>query len=158
MSDNNIDILNDNTPVDLNQVRTALPIIKPSTQSGIIKKVEVTQNNKKTGYNLSLELTLTNPAEAEDGKEVQPGFPIFDLVSLVRTYAEDGITVKYDPIQKLVAIVEAVTGEKTGSLTPKEIVLAIQGFVGRQVAFRLQVVDDEQYGRKNRVARYIKAV
>lgn len=157
MSSVGLDILNDNTAVDLTQVRTAMPVLKPALQQAVIKSVKVEPNKKQTGSNMALEYTLVNSAESDDGKIINPGFLVFDMISLVRTFKEDGTTISYDPVEKLVALIEAVTGEKTGTMTPKEMVMAIQSFVGRQIAFRTVIEDDQQYGRKTRVARYVKS-
>jgi hypothetical protein len=152
-----LDILNDNTPVDLTTVRTAMPVLKPSLHSAIIKKVELEPNKKNTGSNLVLEHTLVNQVEADDGKVINPGFTVFDLISLVKTFKDDGETVNYNPVEKLVAVIEAVTGEKSGSLTPREMVSLIQSFVGRQIAFRTVIENDEKFGAKTRIARYVKS-
>jgi hypothetical protein len=152
-----LDILNDNTAVDLTTVRTAMPVLKPATHSAVIKKVSLDENKNRTGYNLNLEYTLVNQAESDDDKILNPGFVVFDLISLVKTFKEDG-SVAYNPVEKLVAIIEAVTGEKTGTMTPKEMVLLIQSFVGRSIVFRT-VIDNKnpEFGTKTRIARYIKS-
>lgn len=151
-----LDILSDNTPVDLTQVRTAMPVLKPALHTAIVKKVDVVPNNAKTGYNMTLEYTLVNSAEDEDGKTINPGFTVFDLISLVKTFKDDGTTVNYNPLEKLVAIIEAITGEKSGTMTARELVDTIKSFVGQQVAFRTVIENDEKYGKKTRIARYVK--
>lgn len=152
-----LDILNDNTSVDLTTVRTAMPILKPAVHSAVIKSVEVEPNKKGTGSNLTLSYTLTNQSETVDGKLVNPGFVVFDLVSLVRTFKDDGTTVAYDPVPRLVEIIESITGEKSGSMTPRQMVDTIRTSIGRSIAFRTKVETDQQYGDKTRIARYVKS-
>src|ERR1017187_72480 len=91
-----LDILSDNTPVDLTTVRTAMPVLKPALHSAIIKKVDLEANKKNTGSNLVFEFPLVNQAESDDGKLINPGFTVFDLISLVKTFKEDGTTVNYN--------------------------------------------------------------
>lgn len=154
---NGLDLLNDNTSVDLTTVRTAMPILKPAIHSAVLKKADVEPNKKQTGSNLLIELSLSNETETVDGKTVNPGFVVFDLVSLVRTFKDDGTTIAYDPVPRLVEIIEAITGEKSGSLTPRQMVDAIRSSVGQSIAFRTKVETDAQYGDKTRVARYVKS-
>jgi hypothetical protein len=152
-----LDILNDNTAVDLTQVRTAMPILKPATSLCILKSAELEANKKQTGSNLNIQLTTVNPTETVDGKVVNPGFTLFDTISLVRTFKDDGTTISYDPVPRLVEIIEAITGEKNGTATPRQMVEQIQTSIGQQVAVRHKVESSDQYGDKTRVQRYIKS-
>ena len=154
---NGLDILNDNTSVDLTTVRTAMPILKPALYTAAIKEVKLEANKKGTGSNLNLSYSLQNVSETTDGKTVNPGFVVFDLVSLVRTFKDDGTTIAYDPVERLVAIIESITGEKAGQMTPRQMVELIQSSVGRTIAFRTKVESDAQFGDKTRIARYVKA-
>lgn len=151
-----LDILNDNTVVDLTQVRTAAPILKPAVIACILSKVLVEPNKKATGSNMNIELTTVNSVETIDGKVLSPGFKLFDTISLVRTFKEDGTTVSYDPVPRLVEMIEAITGTKDGSATPRQMVEQITGSVGQQIAARTKVEKSEEFGDKTRVARYVK--
>lgn len=151
-----LDILNDTTPIDLSTVRTAMPVLKPSLHAGVLAAFQVEPNKKGTGSNASIELTLVNGAEDVGGKTVNPGFKVFDLISCVKTFKEDGTTVSYDPMQKLVALYEALGGSKDQRMTAGELVRALQSCVGQPVNFRTRVEDDPTYGQKTRVDRYVK--
>jgi hypothetical protein len=151
-----LDILNDSTPVDLSTVRTAMPVLKPALHEAVVKNITIESNKAQTGSNMNLEYTLTNQAEAVDGKIINPGFTVFDTVSLVRTFKEDGTTVKYEPMSRLVEIYEAITGEKSGTMTARALVDNLTTFIGRKIAFRTKVESDAQYGDKTRIAKYVK--
>lgn len=151
-----LDILNDNSSVDLTTVRTAAPVLKAGLYQGKLTKAAVEPNKKATGSNMNLEVTLSSPAESVDGKVVSAGFKLFDTVSLVRTFKDDGTTVSYDPVNRLVELIEALTGEKSGSMTPRQMVELIQGCIGRDVAFRTKVEQSAEYGDKTRIQRYVK--
>ena len=151
-----LDILNDTSAVDLSTVRTAMPILKPALHTGRLKTAALEPNKKATGSNLNIELTLENSAEATDGKTVNPGFVVFDTISCVKTFKDNG-DVSYDPMQKLVALYEALGFPKEGALSARDVVTRIQSALGQQVAFRTTVQDDPTYGQKTRVDRYVKA-
>lgn len=151
-----LDILNDNTAVDLSTVRTSLPILAAGMYVVTLKAASVDANKKGTGSNLSLEVTLTNPALDDQGKEVAPGFPLFDTVSLVRTFKPDGTTISYDPVKRLVELLEAFGVEKAGSMTPRDMLALIQSFIGQQTAVRTKIEKSDEYGDKTRIQRYSK--
>jgi hypothetical protein len=90
-----------------------------------------------------LKLTLTQPATAMDGKPVNPGFPLFTIISMVQTE-------KYDPRQNLAAFKECFTGSKSGSFLP------IEQYIGAKGSVRVSVETSDQYGTQNRVARFVK--
>lgn len=150
------DVLNELESLDMTTVQTALPVLKAGTYEVVVAELKFDENKAQTGKLLNIKLTLTTPAKAETGldgieRDVSPGFPIFDRISAVRTFKEDGTTVKYDPIPRFAAFKEGVTGSKTGAFMP------IEQYIGKKVGVRLAVEDDEQFGRKNVVKRYIKA-
>ena len=145
------DILNELSTVDLNTVQTALPIVQKGVYEAIVAELKFDENKAKTGQLLNIKLTLTTTAKAEDGKELNAGFPIFDRISAVRTFKDDGVTVKYDPLPRFAAFREGVTGSKAGAFMP------IEQYIGRKVGIRLDVEDDAEFGRKNVVKRYVKA-
>lgn len=151
-----LDILNDNSTVDLTTVRTAAPILKAGLYQGTLTKCAIEPNKKATGSNMNIEVTLSSPAETVDGKTVSPGFKLYDTVSLVRTFKDDGTTVSYDPVNRLVELIEALTGEKSGSMTPRQMVELVQSCISRSVAFRTKVEQSAEYGDKTRIQRYVK--
>ena len=146
-----LDILNELSSVDLTTVQTALPILKKGTYEVVVAELSITENKAKTGNLLNIKFTLVNPAQDENGKEVHPGFPLFDRISLVRTFKEDGVTVKYDPLQNLKRFREAVTGDKGGVFMP------LEQYNGKKLGVRVDVEDDATFGRKNSVDKYIRA-
>lgn len=150
------DILNELASVDLNTVQTALPILKKGVYEVLVSEVSFVPNKAQTGQVFNIKFTLVNPAEGEPDDKGNPrtinaGFPLFDRISAVRTFKEDGVTVKYDPLQNFARFKEAVTGTKEGSFMP------IEQYQGKRLGVRVGVEDDAQFGRKNTIEKYIKA-
>ena len=145
------DVLNELNSLDLGTVQTALPILLAGVYEVLVAKLQFDENKAKTGKLLNIELTMINPTKDETGtREVNPGFPLFDRISAVRTYKEDGTTVKYDPMPRFAQFREAVLGDKAGAFMP------VEQYIGKKVAVRIKVEDDSEFGRKNVVARYVK--
>lgn len=151
-----LDILNELSTVDLNTVQTTLPIVQKGVYEAIVAELAFDQNKAQTGSLLNIKLTLTTAAKAEPDsagnvKDLNAGFPIFDRISAVRTFKDDGTTVKYDPLPRFTAFREAITGSKAGIFMP------IEQYIGKKVGIRIDAEDDATYGRKNVVKRYVKA-
>jgi hypothetical protein len=151
-----LDILNELSSVDLSTVQTALPVVAPGVYEVLVAELAFAANKANTGQLLNIKLTLVNPAKsiADDKgvvRDINVGFPIFDRISAVRTFKEDGTTVKYDPLPRFAAFREGVTGDKAGLFMP------IEQYIGRKVGIRIAVEDDAEFGTKNVVKKYIKA-
>lgn len=129
--------------VDLAKVDRSFPILKEGAYVVEIAKFETKENKSKNGHNLYVTLKLTAPALTVDGKTMNAGFPINDLISLVRTE-------KYNPLEKLADIQLAALGKQQSGFR-------FGDYIGRKVTIRLKIEEDEEYGTKNRVARYVKA-
>lgn len=142
MSDS-IDILNQLQAADLSSVPTGRPILKPCVTPLEIRKIEPVENKAGTGHNLNIELITTEELDTEAGEPVNPGFPLYDTISLVQTE-------KYDPWRRLAELKEAATGDKSGAFgDPAD-------YVGMIVMANVQIERSEEYGDKNRVKRYVK--
>lgn len=147
-------MLNELDSVDLNTVQTALPIVQKGTYEAVVSELHFDDNKAKTGKLLNIKLTLVTGARSEPDdkgnvRELSPGFPLFDRISAVRTFKEDG-SVKYDPLPRFAAFREAVTGNKAGAFNP------VEQYIGKHVGVRVDAEDDAEYGRKNVVKRYVK--
>lgn len=138
-----IDILNDLDSMDLSNVETGLPLLPDGLYTLQVAEIETKANKKGTGSNLNIKFVTTEPVTDLNGNPVNPGFPLFDLISLVKSE-------KYDPIPKLAAFKEAVTGTKSGSFNP------LEQYLGLSVCVKLKIERDAEYGDKNRIQRYIK--
>lgn len=145
MSDEIIDLQS----LDLSSTETGFPLLPNGVYGVRVVEIKTEQNKKQTGDNLKIKLALLEPTTDINGKPVNAGFPLFDLVSLVITKKDDG-SVKYDPRPKLAEFKEAMTGTKTGSFNPLEQYIGLEGSV------RLKVEKSEEYGDSNRVQKYIK--
>lgn len=152
---NDIDILSQLDSIDLNSVETA----RPNLPSGmfpvrVVKMELVDQKAPKTGKNLSIQLALVEPAQSVPNSKgetqmLQPGFPVFDLISLTKTFRDDG-TVKYDPLPRLAKFREAVKGDKAGQFLP------LEQYIGMTVMVRTKYSVDPEYGPRTNVQDYVR--
>ena len=137
------DIMSDLDNLDLSTVKSGFPILPEGLVNVTVLEIKTEPNKAGTGQNLKLKLGLVDPATDVDGKAVNPGFPIFDLISLTPTE-------KYDPRPRLADFKEAALGTKAGPFNP------IEQYLGVTLTVRLKIDRNEQYGTKNVVARYVK--
>ena len=140
MSDNPIVDLDN---LDLSTVETGLPLLPEGLCEVTVTKIEAKANKAGTGNNLNITLATTQPMKSVDGKDINVGFPLFDLISLTPTE-------KYDPRPRLAEFKEGVTGSKAGAFNP------LEQYIGLPVMVRLKIEKSEEYGNKNRIARYVK--
>ena len=160
---NDADILSQIDNIDLSTVETARPFLPTGIYQMRVAKMElVDQKSPKTGKNLNIQLALVEPTNSQpndkgETSRLNPGFPIFDLVSLTPTFNEDG-SKKYDPLPRLARFREAVMGDKAGKFMP------LEQYIGRTVTVKVQYsasnVDKrsgEDYGPKNSVRDYVLA-
>jgi len=138
-----IDITNDLDSMDLSNVETGIPLLADGLYVLQVAELSTKANKKGTGSNLNFKFVTTEPCVDIKGNPVNPGFPVYDLISLVKSE-------KYDPIPKLAEFKEAVTGSKAGSFNP------LEQYLGLTVTVKLKVERDAEYGDKNRIQRYIK--
>tara|TARA_R110000868_G_scaffold136214_6_gene349077 strand:- start:492 stop:1040 length:549 start_codon:yes stop_codon:yes gene_type:complete len=148
MNEDSPDNLNLDT-LDLTSTDTGFPVIPAGMYTATVRKVAYEPNKKGTGQNLKMELALTEPVADLTGRQLNPGWIIRDLVSLVVSRKEDG-SVKYDPRQRLAEFQEGVLGKKLTSFNP------LEQYLEQQVTIRVKVEDDPEFGKSNRVQRYIK--
>ena len=128
---------------DLTSVDRSTPLIKPGVYDVVIKTMEVKDGKKPDAKNLNISLALAQGAETQDGKTVNPGFMLFDLVSLTKTE-------KYNPAERLADIQLAAFGEQRPGFR-------IMDYIGKtvQVSVKIEDADEEAgYPAKNRVSRY----
>lgn len=129
--------------MDLSTVQTGMPLIPEGLVELEVVKLELKPNKNGTGQNLNITYHTTQPITSFEGKLLNPGFPVFDLISLTPTD-------KYDPRQRLAEFKEAVTGSKVGAFNP------LEQYLNCRVAVRVKIERNDEYGNKNRIARYIK--
>jgi len=154
MSD--IDIMQQLSNTDLSTVQTALPTLADGLYEATVAEIKTKPNSKGTGHNLEIKVTLNSSAPAlvnDQPTTVNPGFPVFDTISLVQTTDEAG-AVKYDPLPKLAAFREACTGSKAGSFMP------LEQYIGARIAIRTKIETDKtgQYAPRARIMKYQKMV
>lgn len=136
--------------LDLTNTDTGFPIIPAGLYSVTVAEMKTEANKKGTGQNLKIKLTLDEPTTDLKGQLTNPGFPLFDLVSLVVSKDDNG-QIKYDPKKRLAEFKEAVLGDKAGaSFNP------LEQYLGRQVTVRIKVEDSDEFGKQNRIQRYVK--
>lgn len=159
---NDIDILAQIDNIDLSTVETARPNLPSGMYLMQVKEMKlVDQKAPKTGKNLSIQLGLVEPAlavpnEKGEQQKLNPGFPVFDTISLVQTFNPDG-SVRYDPLPRLAKFREAVVGSKDGKFMP------LEQYVGQQVMVKVSYTASnvdrktgQDYGPKSSVQDYVR--
>jgi len=137
------DIMSALDSLDLSTVETGMPLLPEGLVELVVTEINISENKNKDGHNLNIKFATTQPVTSNEGKALNPGFPIFDLISLKPTE-------KYDPKPRLAEFKEAATGTKTGVFNP------VEQYIGLVLTVRLGVERSEEYGNKNRIKRYIK--
>lgn len=128
---------------DFSSIPTGMPLLKPGLYELEVVECAFKVNKAGDGQNLNFKYSLTQPAVDINDKPVNPGFPVFDLISLKPTE-------KYDPRPKIAEFLEAAYGTKGRPFNPPE------SHIGEKVMARLSVEKSDQYGDKNRISRYVK--
>ncbi len=130
--------------LDLSTVQTGMPLIPEQLVELEVIKLEVKDSkNDSAKKNLHISLATTQPMTSVEGKALNPGFPVFDLVSLT-------MTDKYDFRTRLAEFREATVGKVPGPFNP------VEQYIGCKVMVRMKIERSEEFGNRNRVGRYIK--
>ena len=158
-----IDILSQIDNIDLASVETARPNLPTGLYRFKVAKLElVDQKAPKTGKNLSIQLGLVEPQQSVpnskgESQVLNVGFPVFDLISLTKTFKENG-EVNYDPLPRLAKFREAVLGDKSGKFMP------LEQYLGREVIVKVRYSETnidkktgQDYGPKTSVNDYVRA-
>ncbi len=129
---------------DFSNTETGFPLLVEGLYK--LRVVEMStkpQKSPKTGHNLHIKFALVEPGQDTKGNVINPGFPVLDLISLVKTE-------RYDPKPQLARFMEAAKGDKSGAFNP------LEQWIGAEVTVRLAIEKSEEYGDKNRIKLYIK--
>jgi hypothetical protein len=130
--------------LDLTNVDLSRPLVKDKTPMEVtIKSIEVVNNKAGTGKNLKLQYTTNETFESTEGKTVNPGCTLHELVSLVTTD-------KFDPRENLARIKLAALGTQEGKFIPSEL-------IGQTMSVIVGIEQDKAglYAPKNRISKYI---
>lgn len=128
---------------DLSGVDTAFPVLAPAIITCVIAEMSRGETKEKKTPVLNIKLTTLHETKTESGEVKSAGFPLRDMVSL-------NTTEKYNPLQRLAQIREAVFGDKAGAFGDPSL------YVGKEVTVRIKVDSDPEYGKQNRVAAYVR--
>jgi hypothetical protein len=144
--DAGIDVLQHLGDVDLSTIDRSRQIIKPGPYEVTVEAMETketkpTEKNPNGGHRLSITVKLNTKAETVENKIVNPGFTLFDSVSLVSTE-------NYNPLERLADIQLATLGTQTKGFVPAN-------FIGKTAIVRVKVEDSDDFGQQNRIARWI---
>jgi len=124
---------------DLLNVDTSAPLIKEGVYTAKFKELTVAANKKGTGDNLNIQLTLEDKAESVDGKTINPGFVLFDLISLAKTE-------KYEPAKRLKELQESANVVKS--------VFDTDDLLGKTCKIKVSVEKGTgEFSDKNRIKR-----
>ena len=138
-----IDMLSSLETADFTNVETGMPTIPKGLYEVEVLTATIDRNKKQTGSNANFKFGLTQPTTAEDGKAVNPGFPVFHVISLVKTD-------KYDPLQNIARFMECFTGTKSGKFLP------VENFIGMKGNVRIDIDDNPEFGKRNIIKQLVK--
>lgn len=93
--------------IDLSQVDTSIPVLNKGIYDLKISGITREENKDKTGYNLKVKFTTTEPATSTNDKEIAPGFPMFKYYPLQK---KQGGSDKFDFRIGLASLIDACLG------------------------------------------------
>lgn len=138
--------------VDLTDVDTSMPVLVEGLYIVNIDKLEVVENKDKTGNNLLVIYKTAAPATSikgqAEGKEndVNAGWPLRQYMPLQNNPDKPDAR---DYKENLAVLQDAVEGSSKGNRGP----FRPSTYVGKQVAVRVKIQDDPNYGKQNSIAR-----
>lgn len=100
--------------VDLNQVDTSIPVIKPGLYDMEVADITKEENKDKTGYNLKVKFVTKEPAKShkDEEQEINAGFPLFKYYPLQK---KEGGSDKFDWRVGLAQLIDACLGTEMGN-------------------------------------------
>lgn len=138
--------------LDLTDVDNSMPVLVEGLYILNIDKIEVVENKDKTGNNLLVMFKTAAPATSLKGQangqelDVPAGFPLRQYMPLQNNPNKPE---SRDFRENLATFQDAVTGSTKGN---REKFMP-STYVGQQVAARVKVQDDPDYGKQNNIAR-----
>ena len=126
--------------IDLTTVDTGIPLLPDGLYEVRVENASVEPSKDGSSQILKLKYSLEQNATSIGGNEVNPGFPIFDRVSLK-------VTEKYNPARRLASLMDCFIGQRAPKLNPEEL-------IGKSGSVRLRIRRDENYGDSNEVKAY----
>ena len=138
--------------LDLNDVDTSMPVLVEGLYILTVDKIEIVENKDRTGNNLLVIFKTASDATSlkgqAEGKEhdIKAGFQLRQYMAMQdNPNKPDARSFK----ENLATFQDAVTGSKKGNRGP----FLPSTYIGRQVAARIKVKDDPDYGMQNNIAR-----
>lgn len=132
--------------VDLTQVDTQIPVLNKGLYDLQIASFTKEENKEKTGYNLKVGFKTTTKETSVQGKEVNPGFPLFIYIPLQN---KQGGSSSFDFRVRLAQLQEAALGEKRPQFNSEEL-------IGKVVRAACKPEDTDDYGLTTKVGRLTK--
>jgi hypothetical protein len=149
---NEVDIFDSLGEVDFDSVETTMPVIAPGLYE--FKITNMAREPWKSGKGSSLAITLSLESEATDitgEKVINPGFPLFDRISLVNKG-------KYDPRVPIKRFLQAV------GMDDQPFDQSFQSYLGLTVQAKTKVTPERTdpdtgatYPARAEVSSYVKA-
>lgn len=138
--------------LDLNDVDTSMPVISEGLYVLTVDKIEIVENKSKTGNNLLVIYKTTGPTTSLKGQlegkelDIAAGFQLRQYMPLQQNPDKPDAR---DYTENLANLQDAVTGSKKGTRGK----FMPSTYIGRQVAAKVKVQDDPDYGKGNSIAR-----
>ena len=137
-----VDHLNALLNTNLDDVPTTRPLINGLVRLKV-KEMKIEENKAQDGSNLNCQFALVESVQATDGRTLHPGFVVFHTVSLKKTE-------KYNPLENLAKLREAITGDKKGSFAP------VEQYLDQEFMAKCRPELSEQYGDKTVIQQFVK--
>jgi len=138
--------------INLNDVDNSMPVLVEGLYVVTVDKIEIVENKEKTGNNLLVIFKTASDATSlkgqAEGKEldIKAGFQLRQYMPLQNNPSKPDAR---DFQENLATLQDAVTGSKKGSRGP----FLPSTYINRQVAARIKVKDDPDYGLQNNISR-----
>lgn len=132
---------------DLSNVPTTTPLLQGLAELKVSEiKVEPAKNNPNN-HNINIKLLTQTQMLAQDGRTINPGFPIYHTIALGETekYGKDRIA------ENLAKFREWLTGSTAGQFAPVEQYIGLSGVAKLKIQ-----PETNDYPAGTRIAQFVK--
>lgn len=139
-----------NISLSIAAVKTTIPVIVDGHMVKA-KLKDISQTTNEKGDSLKFEWNLVDPAPTTEGGQVQPGFPIFENVTLYDKNTEAGAVPSW-ALEKISKRVDAVLGtgdegnKKNKPVRPEFNGETVASMIGREAVLKLKAKTGDYTG------------
>lgn len=132
---------------DLGNVPTTTPLLQGLAELKVVEiKVEPAKNNP-ANHNINVKLVTQTAMLAQDGRQINPGFPIYHTIALGETekYTQERIK------ENLAKFREWLTGSTAGQFAPVEQYIGLSGVAKLKIQ-----AETNEFPAGTRIAQFVK--